>query len=55
MVNVGGSLVSQSSRARRRMSWAIVGAILAIFIKLSFVLRDSFLRSSDASFAFSSH
>lgn len=50
----GGSLVSQGSRARRQMSWATVGAILAMFIKLLFVFGDSFLRSSNASFAFSS-
>lgn len=31
MVSLGGSPVSQNSRARRWISWAIVDALLAIF------------------------
>ena len=38
--------MSRNSRARRRMWWTIVGAILAIFIQWSFIVTDSFLRIS---------
>lgn len=51
---LGGFLASRVSRARRRMSWTTVGALLVIFIERSYVPIYSFLHSIIPISAFSS-